>query len=70
MAKSTELKKVKVTVKSENHTHESQPCKPGDVIEVWEDTADWLVEIGAVEPFRTKAKAKKPDPEGEESPKT
>jgi len=66
------LEKVKVTVKSETHTHAGELCKPGDVIEVWEDTADWLVENGAVEPFRTKRghQSKKPDPVDEESSDT
>ncbi len=58
-----EFKKIKVTVKVDNHTDSGQLCKPGDVIEVWPDTAEWLEELGVIEPVKKKAPSKdKPKP--------
>jgi hypothetical protein len=54
-----EFKKIKVTIKSETHTHAGEKCKPGDVIEVWPDTAEWLEERGVIEPIEEKKKETK-----------
>lgn len=61
-----ELKKVQVTVKVDNHTHAGERCKAGDVIEVWEDTAEWLEKQGVIEPLK-KAPKKKTTTEDEGS---
>ena len=60
-----ELKKVKVTVKVVNHTHAGQLCEKGDEIEVWEDTAEWLLQMKVVEPWK---KAPRPKKEIEDDP--
>ena len=57
-----EFKKIKVKVKVENHTHAGEKCEPGDVIEVWPDTAEWLEEKGVIEPVKKVVPKDKPTP--------
>lgn len=60
------FKKIKVTVRVENHVHAGQQCEIGDEIEVYEDTAEWLLKMKVIEPWK-KVPRKTPETEDEPS---
>ena len=64
-----EIKKVQVTLKVDHHTHAGQRREVGDVIEVWEDTAEWLLKQKIIEPWK-KAPRKKKETEDDPSSDT
>lgn len=47
--KAREPKKVKVKLLDDSHTHQGQPCKAGDEIELREDQAKRLIEAKRAE---------------------
>ena len=46
---STKMVKVKIACEDGKHSHAGEPCKKGDIVDVTEQTRDWMREHNIIE---------------------